>query len=77
MQNTDITSQLTTDTITPVIHNQVVAHNHVSIVNEMSAFSAHIVLEKKYKQYYIWTLVARLLLVSDNILVHTLANIYQ
>ncbi len=28
-QNTDITSQLSTYTITPIIHNHVVAHIHV------------------------------------------------
>ncbi len=32
-QNTDITSQLSTYTITPIIHNHVVAHIQISIIH--------------------------------------------
>ncbi len=47
MQNTDITSQLSTYTITPIIHNHVVAHIQIIIIIHTRYFHLIITVDRK------------------------------
>ncbi len=47
MQNTDITSQLSACTITPIIHNHVVAHIQIIIIIYTRYFHISITVDRK------------------------------